>query len=310
MISGIGLGCWQFSHGEGIGGRFWPALPQKTVNEIVAAAVAGGINWFDTAEIYGNGSSESMLAKALTSAGKKPEEVVIATKWWPILRTASSIQRTITERLNRLAPFGIDLHQVHHPYSLDSINSEMRAMADLVVGGKIGGVGVSNFSAHQMRVAHKALASRGIPLATNQVRYSLMDRRIEANGVMMAARELGITIIAYSPLAQGILTGKFHKEPRLAHSRPGPRKWFPSFWRSGLERSRALVTAVERIAYANGVAPAQVALNWLIRVHEDDVVAIPGATSVKQAQENTKAMDLELNANEMKELDELSQQYK
>ena len=126
-ITAIGLGCWQSSEGHGIAGAFWPALPQETANGIVAASLAGGINWFDTAEMHGRGRSEAALSRALLAAGRTNGDVVVATKWWPVLRTA----------------------------------------------------------------AHAALAARGLPLVSNQVRYSLLDRRIESAGVLDAARELG-----------------------------------------------------------------------------------------------------------------------
>lgn len=309
-ISAIGLGCWQFSGGSGLAGGYWPALPQETVNQIVAASLAGGITWFDTAEIYGGGRSESALAKALTAAGKKNGDVVVATKWWPLGRTAANIKATIGERLARLAPFGIDLYQVHQPFALASTAAQMRAMADLVADYSIRTVGVSNFSAAKMRAAQRTLAARGISLVSNQVLYSLLDRRIETNGVLQAAKELGITIIAYSPLAQGILSGKFHRDPGLIRSRPGPRKWMAAFRRRGLERSRAVVTALQEIARAYGATPSQVALNWLLHFNGDIVVVIPGATSVQQAAENAGAMGFRLSDADLKRLEELSRPFR
>ena len=308
-ISPVGLGCWQFSEGKGVTGGFWPTLPQETVNEVVTTSLSAGVNWFDTAEIYGRGRSEAVLAKALVAAGKNNGDVVIATKWWPLMRTARSIKATIAERQSCLAPFDIDLHQVHQPFALASTAAQMHAMADLVAEKEIRSVGVSNFSEGKMLAAHKALASRGIPLVSNQVPYSLLHRRMESNGVLAAARELGITIIAYSPLAQGILTGKYHRDPDSIRMRPGPRKWMTSFRRRGLERSRPLMNALEEVARSYGVTPGQVALNWLLHFHGDVVVAIPGATSPAQARENAGAMEFHLMKNELQRLDELSQSY-
>jgi aryl-alcohol dehydrogenase-like predicted oxidoreductase len=305
-LSPVGLGCWQFSGGRGLAGGYWLALPQETVNEIVAVSLAAGVTWFDTAELYGRGRSETALAQALTAAGKKNGDVVVATKWWPMWRTAGNIKATIAERLARLAPFGIDLYQIHQPFALASTAAQMRAMADLVADQRIRTVGVSNFSATRMRAAHRALAARGIPLVSNQVRYSLLDRRIEKNGVLETAKELGITIIAYSPLAQGILSGKFHRNPSLIRSRPGPRKWMSAFRHRGLERSRPLVIALEEIARAHAATPSQVALNWLMNFHGDIVVVIPGATSPAQAAENVGATGFRLSDAELKRLDELS----
>jgi aryl-alcohol dehydrogenase-like predicted oxidoreductase len=308
MVSPVGLGCWQFSEAKGMG-RYWPALPQDTVNEIVAASLAGGTTWFDTAEIYGGGRSESALARALIAAGKKSGEVLIATKWWPVLRSAGNIKRTIGERLARLAPFGIDLYQIHSPLAFSSTSAQMRAMADLLANQRIRAVGVSNFSARRMRAAHADLASRGIALVSNQVRYNLLDRRIETNGVLDTAKELGITIIAYSPLAQGLLSGHFHRDPTIIHRRAGPRKWMPAFRASGLQRSRMVVEALQELAQAYGVTPSQVALNWLLLFHGKVVVVIPGATRVQQAVENAAAAGFRLSIRDLERLDQLSRSF-
>ena len=305
-ITPIGLGCWQFSSGFGFVGGFWEALAPETVNEIVGAALAGGINWFDTAEAYGKGRSEQALSRALAANGRKDGEVVVATKWWPLLRTAASIGETIEERLRCLGGFSIDLHQVHQPFSFSSVEAEMEAMAALVAAKKIRAVGVSNFSAAKMRRAHSALARHGIPLASNQVRYSLVDRKIETNGILDAAKELGVTIIAYSPLEQGILSGKFHDDPGLIKKSPGPRKWMPAFRAKGLARSRPLVEELKKIAAAHGVTATQVALAWLVTFHGDTVVAIPGASRRRHVEENVGAMKLSLSQLELRRIDALS----
>ncbi len=308
-ISPVGLGCWQFSEGFGLIGGFWEALPADTVQEIVDASLSGGINWFDTAEAYGNGRSERALAAALTRLGKKPGDAIVATKWQPFPRTAASIGKTIDERLACLSPFPIDLHQIHQPFSLSTVGGQANAMADLVQAGKIKTVGISNFSAKRMRAIHAALARRGVPLVSNQMQYSLLDRRIESNGVMAAAKELGITIIAYSPLAQGLLSGKFHEDPSLIKNRVGPRKFLPNFRPKAMERSRPLIEELRKIAAAHGATPSQVALSWLIQFHGDTVVVIPGATKRRQAEENVGTMQLTLSPDELRRIDELSQPF-
>jgi aryl-alcohol dehydrogenase-like predicted oxidoreductase len=308
-VTPIGLGCWQFSSGFGLVGGYWGALAQEAVDAIVRAALDGGINWFDSAEIYGRGRSEQALAGALKAVGKVDGDVVVATKWWPVPRTAGSIRATIGERLRRLGGYSIDLHQVHQPFSFSSVEAQMEAMADLVDARKIRAVGVSNFSATAMRRAHVALARRGIPLASNQVSYSLIRRRIESNGVLTTAKELGVTIIAYSPLAQGILTGKFHDDPRLVRSRPGPRRFLPGFRARGLARSRAVVDELRHIAATRGATPAQVALNWLLYFHGETMVAIPGATRTSHAEEAAGAMAFRLTGDEMSRLDQASRRF-
>lgn len=305
-ISPIGLGCWQFSQGKGFAARLWPVLAQQTMTDIVSVSLQAGVNWFDTAELYGWGRSESALSAALIAAGKRNGDVVVATKWWPVFRTASSINATINARLEFLAPFGIDLHQVHNPFSLATTAAEMRAMAELIAEHRIRTVGVSNFPASMMRRAHDVLANRGIPLVSNQVRYNLLDRRIERNGVLAAARELGITIIAYSPLAQGILSGKYHRGPAILGSQPKGRRRKSAFQANRIGRCRPLIEALEQIGQAYGATAAQVALNWVIQYHGDIVVAIPGATNATQAASNAAAADLRLTAQELSRLDRLS----
>jgi len=306
LVSPMGLGCWQFSAGKGLIGGFWEALSQERVNSIVQASLAGGINWFDTAEAYGNGASEEALSTALRTLGLGPGDVLVATKWQPFFRRASHIKRSIGERLERLGGFPIDLHQIHSPLSFSGIRAEMEVMADLVEEGKIRTVGVSNFSARMMREAHTVLAARGIPLVSNQINYSLLQRKAESNGVMDAAKELGITIIAYSPLGQGLLTGRHHEDPGLIRTRPGPRKRMPAFKHKGLERTRPLIEALRRVGEAHGATAGQVALNWLLAFHGETVVVIPGASRPEQMEENLGALDFTLSDGELAHLDEIS----
>lgn len=300
-ISPIGLGCWQFSGGKGLAGFYWKAIDQEVVNRIVAAAIEGGVNWFDTAEAYGKGRSEAALSTALSTAGLG-QEAIIATKWFPVLRFAGSIRKSFPKRLRHLAPYPVTLHQIHHPGSFSSIERQMDEMAALAGSGSIRAVGVSNFNADQMRRAHEALERRGLRLASNQMRYSLLDRRIETNGVLETAQELGVTIIAYSPLEQGILTGKFHESEEARARLSGPRKYLRQFKRSGLDRTAPLIDALRRVAERHDATPAQVSLAWVTQRHGETVVAIPGASSVTQAQSNAKAMSLRLDAEELEEL--------
>ena len=302
-ITPIGLGAWQFSEAQSFHRLIWSKIETQETNEIVKAALDGGITWFDTAEAYGGGRSERGLARALTDAGKTSSDVIVATKWQPIMRTARSIGKTINQRLENLSPFSIDLHQVHNAASFSSVDAEMNAMADLFEAGQIRAVGVSNFSAERMRQAHEALARRGLPLASNQVKYSLLDRSIERNGVLDAARELGMTIIAYSPLEMGLLTGKFHQDPELLRRRPIGRRFS---LRRKVERSRPLIATLREIAASHGVVASQVALSWLVNFHHDTVVAIPGASRPEHAHESAGAMALTLTAEEMGRIDELT----
>lgn len=302
-ISAIGLGVMQFSGGSGLFGLMFPDLSQGEMNAIIAAALDGGVNWFDSAEIYGFGHSEQALAAGLRANGRSDGDIIVATKWFPFLRTAANIRKTIRDRKRHLRGYTIDLHYVHQPYGLSSPEAEMDAMAELVQQGDIRAVGVSNFSADRMERAHAALAERGLPLAANQVEYSLLKRGIEQNGVLDRAKELGITIVAYSPLAKGILSGKYHREPGLFQEKSLANKLT---LRRDIERSRSVVGALEEIASLHDVTPAQVALNWLIHFHGEAIVAIPGATSIEQARQNAEAMHFSLGQEEMDRLDKLT----
>jgi aryl-alcohol dehydrogenase-like predicted oxidoreductase len=309
LITPIGLGCWQFSKQANMAGKFWPVLDDHLIHEIVRISLEGGINWFDTAEVYGRGASEKALAKSLVELGQKPGDVFIATKWWPMFRTAPNIIKTIGKRLGALSPFPIDLYQVHQPWGFSSEIEEMEAMAKLVRANKIKLVGVSNFSAKKMRSAWKTLQKSGISLVSNQVRYSLLSREIEDNGVLETAKELGITIIAYSPLAQGLVTGKFHDNPQLLKN-IGFRKYSSLFKPKGLEKSRPVTEIVKNLALKYNATPSQVALNWLIHFNGDIVVAIPGATRAAYAAENTGAMKFRLSPEDLHALDEASKNFR
>ena len=173
----------------------------------------------------------------------------------------------------------------------------MDQLADAVEAGKIKAVGVSNYSAEQMREAHAALARRGIPLASNQVEYSLLHRQPEMDGVLDACRELGITLIAYSPLAWRHLTGKYS-----AQNRPGGffRRILPNFNRKTLDAIQPVIELLREIGERYSKTPSQVALRWLIE--NPIVLPIPGAKNGKQAMDNAGALTFSLTAEEVEAL--------
>jgi aryl-alcohol dehydrogenase-like predicted oxidoreductase len=302
-ISPIGLGVMQFAGGRGMFRMMFNYFGPEVKDGIIRAALDGGINWFDTAEVYGYGRSEKALRDALVSNGVADEEVLIASKWWPAPRFAGSIRRTIGNRLSNLAPYTLDLHQVHWPYSLSPPEAQMNAMADLVDAGKVRAVGVSNFSEEYTHRAHTALVKRSLGLASNQVQFSLLHRDIERNGVLKAAKELGVTIIAWSPLASGLLSGKFHKDERFLANTPATRR---SRLASQLKKTQPLIDVLDEIAQRHGKTISQVALNWTIHFHGETVVAIPGASDVTHAQEAAGVLDFCLSDAEMADLDEIS----
>ena len=206
-------------------------------------------------------------------------------------QAGGDIPRTIGTRIECLSPYPIDLFQVHIPWSLSSVPAQMREMAELVRAGKVRAVGVSNFSAKRMAQAGAALQAEGLPLASNQVRINLLDRSIESNGVLDAARGHGVTLIAYSPLAQGVLTGRFHDDPAPREGAAVGTPFAPerppagSSRRTGLERTAPLIAELRAVGEAHGATPGQVALAWLVTYYGDTVVAIPGASRPEQAAE-------------------------
>jgi aryl-alcohol dehydrogenase-like predicted oxidoreductase len=310
-ITPIGLGCWQMQQGKGMTGTMWSVLDQETMDAIVAAALQGGISWYDTAEAYGKGASERALATGLRHSGVEPGRVVVATKWLPILKPASDIRGNIDERIECLAPYPVDLFQVHIPWSRSSVAAQMREMAALVRAGKVKAVGVSNFSAGKMAQAGAALQAEGLPLASNQVRINLLERGIETNGVLDLAREHRVTLIAYSPLAQGILTGRFHEDPSRVKALSWGRRSYLSpsakfLTEEGLKRSAPLIDELRAVGEAHGATPAQVALAWLVAYYGEAVVAIPGASRPEHATEAAAAMDIHLSATEVDRIDQLS----
>jgi aryl-alcohol dehydrogenase-like predicted oxidoreductase len=306
-LTPIGLGCWQFSQGGGPIGGAWPTLDQQVMDDIVKTALEGGINWFDTAEVYGGGNSERALAGALTRRAVKPGSVLVATKWFPLFRTASSIGKTFPERVAALQPYPIDLLQIHQPISFSSFEKQARELLVLLKGKQVRAVGISNFSAEGMRTFQRILSAEGFTLASNQVRYSLADRTIERNGVLEAAKELGVTIIAYSPLAQGMLSGRFHDDPAALKGVSFIRRVASNLTPDGLRKTEALVRFLQQTGKTHGVSASQVALNWLVSFHGDTVVAIPGATKVRHAQEAAGALSFALSADELAQIDKLSQ---
>jgi aryl-alcohol dehydrogenase-like predicted oxidoreductase len=257
-------------------------------------SLAAGVTIFDTAAMYSSGASERRLGEL--ARGK---DVVIATKFPPnpFSRT-EDMPPALEASLARLGRSSVDLYQHHFPSRRVSIPKLMALMADAVESGKVKAVGVSNYSAEQMRIAHAALAERGIPLASNQVQYSLLHRQPEVNGVLDTCRELGITLIAYQPLASGALTGKY-----AASVRPtGLRRFMGYFRGKGLEAVAPVVALLREIGARYAKTPAQVALRWLIE--NEHVLPIPGAKNGQQAAANAEALAFSLTPAEIDALNQ------
>lgn len=257
-----------------------------------AASIAAGVTLFDTAAMYSNGASERRLGELSDPAA------LIATKFPGSIRaTAEDLPGELDASLARLRRDRVDLYQHHFPTRRVDIPRLMELMADAVAAGKVRAVGVSNYSAAQMRQAHAVLAARGIPLASNQVQYSLLHRRPETNGVLDTCRELGVTLVAYQPLASGALTGKYR-----AGDRPqGIRKFRKPFRGRGLDVVEPVAALLSEIGRRYDRTPAQVALRWL--VENDSVLPIPGAKNAGQATSNAGALTFRLTQDEVAALD-------
>jgi aryl-alcohol dehydrogenase-like predicted oxidoreductase len=286
-VSKIGLGTWQFGSREwGYGDRYAAVEAAR----IVERALELGITLFDTAEIYGLGRSERILGRALQGHGDVP---FVATKIFPLLPLAPVVEQRGVASALRLGLRHLDLYQVHQPNPLVRDRTTMRGMRALQDVGLVGAVGVSNYSLERWRRAEAAL---GRPVLSNQVRYSLVDRRPERE-LIPYAEDVGRVVIAYSPLAQGFLSGRYNASTRPADLMRRRSKLFRP---DTLERGAALFAVLRAVAAAHDATPAQVALAWTIR--RPNVVAIPGASSVEQVESNAAAADLDLHDDEIRAL--------
>lgn len=291
-ISPMGIGAWAW--GDRLYWGYGRTYNKEDLQAAFKAGLAAGINLFDTAEVYGFGQSERLLGQFARDTG---EPAVIASKFMPFpwrLRRGSLV-RALHGSLRRLGMESVSLYQIHWPFPPIAIETWMEALADAVNGGLARAVGVSNYNVAQIGRAHAALASRNLPLASNQVEYSLLQRGPEQSGLLEACRELGITLIAYSPLAQGLLTGKYTSD--------NPPPWLRRRRTRGgrLAEIEPLIALLREIGEAHGgKTPAQVALNWIIC---KGAVPIPGAKNVRQAQENAGALGWRLTDDEIATLD-------
>lgn len=295
LVSQLGLGTAQWGDRT-----FWGYGKSYTESDIQAAfqaSLKAGIRFIDTAEIYGNGRSERLLGEFIKTID---QPLVIATKYMPFpwrlwkTRLRSALQAS----LNRLGLKQVDLYQVHYPLPPVPIEMWANALADTVDMGLVRAVGVSNFNTAQLVKAYATLEKRGVPLTSNQVEYHLLNRQVERTGLLHLCKELGVTIIAYSPLAKGILTGKY--TPEMPPT--GMRERL--FSKTRLAAIQPLLRQLGEYGTAHGgKSIAQVALNWLIC---KGVIPIPGAKSPQQAVDNASAIGWSLSETEIDNLDAIS----
>jgi aryl-alcohol dehydrogenase-like predicted oxidoreductase len=278
-MSAIGLGTWQFGSREwGYGTQY----AERDALAIVHRALEVGITLFDTAEAYAFGRSERILGRALAD---RRDEAFLATKIFPILPVGPVVLQRARGSIRRLGVKSIDLYQLHQPNPVVPLSSTMPAFGQLIDEGVVGHAGVSNYGLARWQAAEAAL---GRPVLSNQVRYNLVDRRPERD-LLPWAQAQDRLIIAYSPLAQGLLSGRYDAEHRPAGM---VRVNSPAFLPENLRLAAPLIEVLRGVAGAHGATPSQVALAWLIR--RPNVVVIPGASSVAQVEANAAAADLEL----------------
>ncbi|RME91187.1 MAG: aldo/keto reductase [Anaerolineae bacterium] len=290
----MGLGTWAW--GDRILWNYGRGYSDEDIRAAFEVATQEGIRFIDTAEVYGQGKSERMVGKLIRESG---QAILIATKFMPFPWRLSrkSLLRALRHSLERLGMERVDLYQIHWPFPPVPIETWMDALAEAVAAGLTRTVGVSNYNQTQMMRAYSALARHDIPLASNQVKYSLLDRKIEKNGLLARCKELGVRLIAYSPLEMGLLTGKYTPE----NPPPGLRGRRYAGILANIQPLLRLMTEIGQDL--GGKSPAQIALNWVIC---KGALPIPGAKNARQAAQNAGALGWRLSEDQVAALDEMS----
>ena len=295
---GIGTWAWGDKSTWGMGG-YDSDLTEATIADAWQVSLDAGVGLIDTAEVYGNGESERIIGKLIAEDVPRRDSLVLASKFMPSpwkLNVGPALRASAVASLDRLGVERIDLYQLHGPVSLRSHAALAEALAAVHTEGLVASVGVSNYSVKEMESIHGELAKRGVPLASNQIEFSLLRRRPERVGLLAACRRLGVIPLAYSPIGQGRLTGKYS----AANPPPGRR----NFSGHPMELIEPIVAALRTIGEAHdGRTPSQVALRWIIA---KGAVPIPGAKNGKQAGENAGALGWELSDAELRTLDGLA----
>ena len=290
----MGLGAWQW--GDRVLWQYGHGYSAEEVHQAFQVSVNDGIRFVDTAEVYGNGTSERLLGKFIRGTD---QPILIATKFFPYpwRFTKGTIPRALKTSLARIGIEGLDLYQSHWPGIVIGTETLMDGLAECVKSGLTRTVGVSNFGQSRMLAAYSSLARQNIPLASNQVHYSLLNRKVEKDGTLARCRELGIRLIAYSPIEKGLLSGKYS----AAHPPAGVRA---GMYHSLLPKIQPLLKLMTEIGQdRGGKSNVQVALNWVIC---KGALPIPGAKNAAQAQQNAGALGWRLTDDEIARLDEMS----
>lgn len=299
-IPPLGVGTWAWGDRStwGMGG-YDAALTRDSIKEAFETSVDAGAYLFDTAEVYGGGESERIVGRLLAEDPGPAASVVVATKFMPSpwkLEVRGALLKALRASLSRLGLPAVDLYQIHGPVSLRSHAVLADALARAHQEGLVKAVGVSNYSAKETRAMAAALQEHGMRLATNQIEFSLLRRIPETGGLLATCAELGVLPLAYSPIGQGRLTGKY----TASNPPPGKR----NFSNHPMEVVDGVVAELRRIGEKyGGKAPSQVALNWVMA---KGAVPIPGAKNAKQAEENAGALGWSIDEDDLDRLDRVA----
>jgi aryl-alcohol dehydrogenase-like predicted oxidoreductase len=295
---GVGTWAWGDRSTWGMGG-YDTDLNETTIAEAWAASIDGGATFFDTAEVYGKGESERIIGRLLTADPERAKAVTITTKFMPMpwkLNVRSALLGSLKASLARLGLDSVDLYQIHGPISLRSHRAIADALAAAFEAGLVKAVGVSNYSEKETRSMVAALERHGLHLATNQIEFSLLRREPETTGLLAACHEMNVLPLAYSPIGQGRLTGKYS----AANPPPGKR----NFSNHPMAQVDTIVAELRRIGEAaGGKTPSQVALNWVM---SRGAVPIPGAKNRAQAEENAGALGWAIGDEDLERLDAIA----
>lgn len=293
-IPPMGIGTWQW--GDTLVWGYGKGYQESDLEAAFRESLAGGVQLFDTAEVYGFGRSERLLGEYLQGSGAKP---LVVSKFFPLPWRLSRkmLVQALRASLKRLQMQQLDLYLQHWPWPPVSIENWAESLAEAYELGLTKAVGVSNFNQAQLERTLKVLAKHRVPLAANQVEYSLLERGPETSGLKTLMAQEGVVLMAYSPLAMGWLTGKYSLDnpPKGGYREPKYRKH--------QARIPKVISALQTVAQAHQATPAQVALRWTI---QKGTLPIPGAKTSSQVRSNIQALQLNLSEAEMRQLDEAS----
>lgn len=297
QIPPLGVGTWAWGDEKtwGMGG-YDTETSISTIGDAWAASIDAGATMFDTAEVYGGGESERIIGRLIADDPARASKVQIATKFMPVpwkLNVRTALAASLRASLDRLGVDRVELYQIHGPISLRGHGAIAEALAEVHRDGLVGAVGVSNYSERETRSIDRELRKRGLRLASNQIEFSLLRCAPETSGLLAACAELEVVPLAYSPLGQGRLTGKYSAQNPPPETR--------NFSAHDMAKVDPIVAELGRIGAANGdKTPSQVALNWIMA---KGAVPIPGAKNRHQAEQNAGAMGWAMSADDVAALD-------